>query len=531
MKKTFKLMSVIFIISLLFTGLTGCAAQDKLELLNAIEKTNEIRSFENRSSFAIEDVTLNSNIEEAALVEPFLDMFKGLKMDMTQKVSQNNEQTILKAQVDMALTLMDVTEHASIWMDYDFTLTPPRMRNILKLPPSAVGLLPETEEGVEYIEMDEGQMEEVPGMDLSTYTETLNSAKVLQTELLNLIKQYAIEKDPNFVIVTQLPDRTLNGENHKVYQLKLTDSSLKELLKFIAADMPQDEETKEMLKEFLMTTMLMAEGTEAGWDFNDTFDKFRDGTTSFREDLNAALDVLDGVTMLGDQGIIIDYLINSQGYIVSENGIIQLYMNTQQVDDALEKLSPSGEYPESNEHEFLKAEATLDLRFSSETSRINENITIEYPTLTPANSINFNDVSDLAKTSAKAIQKQVADRKAAVAAESKAVLVNSSTQKYSIKPITIGKNVILPFDQVCKALGLTYKKGKDGNYSISYGKKTIRFTSNSNEITVNNASAVLSLPVMNIENRLFVPQEFVERYLGGNIILNTEDQTAIVIKK
>ena len=264
-------------------------------------------------------------------------------------------------------------------------------------------------------------------------------------------------------------------------------------------------------------------------DLSDTFEKFRDGTSTFSQDLNKTLEALDEITMLGDQGIVIDYLINNQGYIVGQTGVIDLYMSTQQVDDVLEKLSPTGDYPASNQHEYLEATATLSLKVSSETSRINENIIIDFPKLTPGNTIDFNDMGDFAAASAKVIRQQVSSSKSPSA--SKSIPASSKASQDSIKPIVIGKHVILPLEPVCKSLGITYKKDKDNSYSIVHTKKTIRFTSSSNEITVNNAPASLSLPVMDIDNRLFVPQEFVERYLGAGIVLNESDKTVTILKK
>jgi hypothetical protein len=529
MKKICKSAAVLFLISMLLGWLTGCAAQDKMELLDAFEKTADIASYENHSSIEIQDVTLNSTIDEVAMVEPLVSMLNGFKMDMHQKVSQKNEKTIMKAQLDMSVTLQGTTENTSIWMDYDSTKTPPEIKSIIKLPASAIGIIPGTEDGKEYLVMNESLLEEAEDLAPLAYTESLESAKSLQTQILNLIKQYAIDKDPNFVVVTQLPDRTINSERHKVYQLKLTDSSLKSLLKYISTAVPQDDGTKEKLKEFIMTTIFMTQGTEAGMDLEATFEKFRDGKTTFSQDLNKTLEAFDDITMLGNQGIVIDYVINNQGYIVRQNGLIDLYMNTQQVDDALEKLSPTGNYPESNKSEFLEATATFGLRFDSETSRINENIIIEFPTLTPENSINFNDIGDFAAASAKNIKQQASSKK--TPSTPKSIQVISNAIEYNIKPIILGKHVVLPLEQVCKNLEITYKKNKDGSYNITSGQKTIRFTSNSNEITVNKAHVTLSLPVMNIENRLFVPKEFIERYLAANVMLNNKDNTAAVIKK
>lgn len=527
MKKICKSVAVLFVMSMLLSWLTGCAVQNKMELLNAIEKTAEIRSYENNSSFEFQNVTMDSTIEETAGVEPFISMLNGLKMDIRQQVSQNNEKTILKSQLDMAVTLQGTTENTSIWMDYDYTKTPPKMRNIIKMPAFAIGMVPGADPGKEYLDMDGSLLENPGGLTPENYTDSLESVKNFQTQILDLIKQYAIEENPNFVAVTQLPDRTINGENHKVYQLKLTDSSLKALLKYMATKVPHNNDTKEMLKEFILATMMMIEGTEAGKDLNDTFEKFRDGTTTFSQDLNKTLEAFDDITILGNQGIVIDYWINSQGYIVSQDGIIDLYMNTQQVDNALEKLSPTGNYPASNKAEFLKAKATLTLNFSSKTSRINEDIAIEFPILTPENTINFSDIGVLSKTSTKILRKQGDNKKALTT--SKSIKANSKAFKYNVKPLSIGEHIIFPIKEVCKNLGVTYKENKEGSYSITNDKNIIRFTNNSYEITVNKAFAVLSFPVIKIKNRLFVPQEFVERYLHASIILNRKDHTAAVI--
>ncbi len=529
MRKVCKLVSVLFIMFILLSALTGCATQNKMELMNAFEKTNDIRSYESHSSFEIQSITLDSTIMKAEAFEPLVSMLNGLKMDIHQKVSQNNEQTILKAQLDMAATLQGITEQTSIWIDNDFTEESPRMKFIIKIPTSAAGTFVETDEEKEYFVMDSSILEDTGGIAPEIYSETLESAKNFQTQILNLIKQYAIDKDPDFVVVTQLPNRTINGEKHNVYQLRLTDASLKALLKYIAAEMPHNDVTKEMLKEFILTAMIMTEGTEAGMDLNDTFRKFRDGTTTFSQDLNKTLETFDDITLLGDQGIVIDYVVNSQGYIISQNGTIDLYINTQQLDDALEKLSPSGNYPESNKSEFLQAVATFSLKFNSKVSRINENIIIEFPTLTPENSMDFNDIDTLTSASARALKQQAGNKN--ISAMPQITQASTNAIKYNIKPIIIGKHVILPLEDVCKNLRIAYKKNKDDTYSIIYDKRNICFSSNSNKITVNKASAVLNLPVMSIENRLLVPQEFVERYLDVSIILNKKDNTVAIFRK
>lgn len=529
MKKICRPLVVLLVLSMLFSGLTGCAAQDKLELLNAFEKTAEIRSYESHSSFEFQNITINSTMDEAAIAEPFVAMLNGLKMDMHQKVSQNSEQTIAKSQMDMAITMEGTTENSTVWTDSDYTQTPPRVRSIIKVPASTAGMIPGVDANIEYLVMDESLVQDAGGLDLNSYTQSLEAAKNLQTQILNLVKKYAIDQDPNFVVVTQLPDRTIDGERHSVYQLKLTDASLKALLKYISAEIPQDENTKEMLKEFILTVLTMTENTEAGMDLRDTFEKFRDGTTAFGQDLNTTIAAFDDITMLGEKGVVVDYVINSQGYIVSQNGVIDLYMNTQQVDDALERLSPTGNYPASNQSEYLMTAITFGLKFNSELKRINENIAIEFPVLTPENSVNFKDMTTLGAASAKALRQPTNSSKAPTAPKS--IEVSNSTLKYDLKPIVIGKHVILPLEQVCKTLGVQYKKVAKDSYSLTFGKRTVNFTSNSNEITINKAPATLSLPIMKIENRLFVPECFVERYLDASVVQSERGNTAALIRK
>lgn len=169
----------------------------------------------------------------------------------------------------------------------------------------------------------------------------------------------------------------------------------------------------------------------------------------------------------------------------------------------------------------------MTLNFKSEISRINENIAIEFPTITPENSIDFSNIDELACTNTKALKQQTNNRTALY----REIAASTNSTKYSIKTIKVGKHIILPLDKICKNLGITYRKIYNDTYSIKLGKKTIRFTNCSNEIEINNATAVLSLPIMNIENQLYVPSDFIERYLNANVVIKKSDSKAAIIKK
>ena len=155
MKRNKFLSSVVVLILIAVTTLSGCNAKDKLELLDALEKSAEINSYESSSHIRFTNVSFDTNIEDMQELQLIVPLFDNLSFDIQQKAIQNNKKTIIKSQSDIKIVSSGLSDQFSTWVYYDFENQPPVARQIVKLPESITASLPEDLSGKEYFVVDQ----------------------------------------------------------------------------------------------------------------------------------------------------------------------------------------------------------------------------------------------------------------------------------------------------------------------------------------------------------------------------------------
>ncbi len=513
-----KALVLLVIISLTVPGLTACSAQDKLELLNALEKTALISTFESQSQVIFEKVEMHTNLDEFTVMEPTISILNGMSVIADQKSYQNQEKTITQAEVYMKVDSEAFSEETTVWSYADFTGAKPVIRQIVKVPSLFSGFLPEELSGKPYMVMDQSDLVEADQMTQAEYNEVVESVYNMQSKIINELKEYALEHDIGIIAVRQLDDQWLNGKKHTAYQLQLDDASLKVIIKSALLEISDNEQAKELIKEFFITTMGMTAGYEGGFDLEQAYFKLVDGSSGFEEDVDRVAGLMDNVKMLGSQGIVINFLIDEAGYIVGQNGVFDLYMDSQQVENALERLS--GETPDPGE--YLKMTFGLKVIFNSLVSNINGAVAIDYPELTEENSF---DVNDMLGISAMNTMLNVGTAKLPKALSSSEAFI-----KAEVFPVKIGDTVMLPLKPVCELAGADYKALKTGGFSITAGSYKILGIKNSADITVNQKAEQLDWPVIYMENHYFVPEQLAEKYLDIKVSI-TPGNKLLVLKK
>lgn len=106
----------------------------------------------------------------------------------------------------------------------------------------------------------------------------------------------------------------------------------------------------------------------------------------------------------------------------------------------------------------------------------------------------------------------------------------SNTAGESLSTVKLGNKTFLPLEPVSKVLGLKLEAQKNGEFALSTDEGIIRGKAGSTEVIVNDKKQYLPLPVMKIENRLFVPDQFVKQCLNAAIYYN-EKNLELIIKK
>ncbi|HWR62256.1 MAG TPA: copper amine oxidase N-terminal domain-containing protein, partial [Clostridia bacterium] len=511
----------IFFAALIFiliaaSSLTGCDAGDKLELLNALEKSANMNSWESSSQVRFTNVTFDTNIEDMLPLQLFVPLLDNLSFEARQKVKQSTDRSSIKMRSDISIVSSGLSEQTSIWADYDFERQPPAAKQVIKLPASIAASLPEDLSGKEYFVMDQRDLPSGEAINPQDYTEMLESMKNFQSDLVQLLKEHALNKDPGFVVIKQLKDQIVNGEKMSMYQLKLDDKSFKTVLKYALSIFSENEQAKNLIGEFISMMSSIAEGTEAGLDIAMAYSALTDGDARLKDEVDLIAAALEDVTMLGSRGIEMNFLINGDGYIVNQNGVFDLYINSQQVEDAFEELAGDTAYDGKEIYSFSFGMA---MEFNTDTNSINQNISIDFPVITEENSFDFNDFAGIAPSFGQNMLNM----------GSRSVRLDfSSTSAEQVYPVKLGNNTFIPLEPISKKLGLKLEIKKNGEFALTTDKGIIKGKAGSTGISIDDRRQYLPLPVMKIENQLFVPDQFVRQCLNKGIYFDEKTKTLII---
>lgn len=518
MKNCIKTISLLMIMTITIFFITGCDAGDKLELLNALEKTAEISSWESRSQVRFANVAFDTNIEAMLALQLFIPLIDNLSLEAQQKSKHSIDKKRVRMQSDISIVSSGFSDRTTMWTDYDLGKQPPLAKQIIKLPVSVTASLPEDLTDKEYFVMDHEDLPAAEDISPQDYTEMLNDMKGFQSDLIQLLKDHALNKDPGFIVVRQMKDQVVNGEKMSLYQLKLDDKSFKTVMGYALSVFSENEQTKNLLKDFIMMLGSIAEGTEAGQDISMAYAALSDGDAPLMNEIDLIMSAVDDVTILGDRGIEMNFLINKDGYIVNQNGVFDFHMDSQQVEDAFEELAGDTGYDGKETYKFSFGMA---VEFNTDTSSINQNIDISLPVLTNENSFDFNSFAGIAPSLSRNLFNM----------GSRSVRLDfSSTSKEQVFPVKLGSNTFIPLAPVSKKLGFKLETKKNGDFSITTDNAVVKGKAGSANVMIGDTQKQLLLPVMRIENQLFVPDQFIQQCLNKRIYFD-EKTKALIIQK
>lgn len=519
MKKYKFLALVLSLILITTTGLTGCNATDKLELLNALEKSAKMTSWESDSQVSFTNVTFDTNIEDLLVFQLFIPLLDNMSFQVHQKVNQNSQGTKSVMQTDTKAVTSDITEQTTLWASYDLEQQPPVIRQIMKLPDTLTASLPEDLAGKEYFVMDQKDLPAEEQLNPQEYAQMVKSLNDFQSNLIELLKEHALHIDPNFVVINQLEDKVVDGERLSVYQLKLDNKSLKTVLKYALSVLSENEQAKDVIKELIVASSTISEGTEASQDLDMALDTLTNGDKSLKEELDRIMTALEDVTMLGSRGIEINFLINEDGYIVNQNGVFDFYMDSQEVEDAFEKLAKDTEYEGAEIYKFTFG---LAVEFNTDIKNINQEVKIDFPVVTEENSFDFNDFVGIAPSFGRKLVKQGSN---AVRHD----FSNASIEK--VFPVKLGDKTFVPLYPASQMLGLKLEMQKNGEFVLNTDKGKIKGKAGSTEVMIDDKKQYLPLPVMKIENQIFVPDQFFKQCLGTGMYYNEKTMELMIQKR
>lgn len=107
----------------------------------------------------------------------------------------------------------------------------------------------------------------------------------------------------------------------------------------------------------------------------------------------------------------------------------------------------------------------------------------------------------------------------------------SNAAAEGVLPVKLGNKTFVPLEPVSKMLGLKLEAQKNGEFVLNSDSNKIKGKAGSTEVMVNGKKQYLPLPVMKIENQIFVPDQFVKQCLNNRMYYNEKNGELMIQKK
>jgi hypothetical protein len=393
--KRYTKLSLLLIVLMLASLFTGCNKQEK-DLLDAFVKSQEVLSLESTSEMEFNLVASGLDEETQVIFDGFVNQINDMKLTLSQKSVTNKDQTITKGKIDANIQLPDMTVDSSIWVDMDMSGDKAVLKEVFKLPSMVMGLIPGAAEK-EYIILDFDSINEaLTGMEEDmpepiSMDETMAIAMKYQDKFMDAFVEYIKNYDSDLSVVTKLDDKTVDGEKINYYQVKFDNDSFKDFLKYTTLSMLEDENIIPLFEAY-MNELMAASDEEMPADLS-----MMENITIMIQKTKEFFDKIEELTILGEDGIVITYGINEDGYFVSEKGELDFLIDTEEfmalvAESVAEVEALEGEaLMEANEALMDMPTPVFQLKISYDTkmNSINEDLEIVMPTTTEENSIDY----------------------------------------------------------------------------------------------------------------------------------------------
>lgn len=528
MRAILKALSVVLVISMITAFFTGCTAEEK-SLFDALVKSSEITSMENSTNLKIHFNVKGLSEEESVIISQIADILNNMEIKVEGKTIQNKEKTALKQDMDLSLSLLGVTMNMGIWQDIDFSGEKPVMTQVMEIPAFFRMYLPEEFYDKQYLVMGQEDLAESESNTQLNYKKIIELSTTLQNRMLDFVKDNIDEFDPGFVAVTRKENKIVDGETLAVYELKLNDGAFKDLLKYFINNTLKSKSTLELFKEVAASFTGLADVAGDGSEEATTEDKelleedLSKNIQEFIDKANIALSAFEDVKFIGEKGITITYAVNSEGYIVEENGYIDLVIDTGAIEDASNRMKAKEAGKKIYVNKPSKSYGTYEigLEFSSAISDINKVEDFELPQVDSSNSISFNDLMGFPNYNLDDYE----DYEYVEEDFPFSVLVDYEYLDFTADPYFEGDTLMVEARTVFEALGADVQwNGKDKTVVITKDDISVVLKQNSRTALLNGSEVTLDAPVTVVEGKTMVPAEFVAEAMKVKMELYLEEE-------
>lgn len=366
-KKLSFMLAIMFTCTILLTK--GTMAAD----INPFTKMSTVKSVENKTSIKFNLSATNMSPAENAQMLQLLPLLSNLSLDLGTKSTTNTDNTKTDAYVNMTLNMMGTAYNMECWVTSDISKGKPNLTEIIKLPKNFPIPLSMDKD---YIVIDTNTLSsgvDMPAINMADYTKETEKYVALLNSLINDI-------NTNFKFTTDKGDITVptpaGNVNAHAYQIKLNDADFKALIQYMMNNFSKNTELVNFIKDY-MNKMNLPIGAD--------FDK---QLASATDELNKLFNEIKDLKIIGDKGIVLNYAVTTDGYIVSEDGTIDLVLDLGKIQAIADKLEGTS----SSSSDKLTGIYNLGIDFKSVNFNINKDLKIDFPILTKANSIGIEEL-------------------------------------------------------------------------------------------------------------------------------------------
>lgn len=390
-----KVTALIVVVCMMIVLLSGCtSAPEGKALYDAMVKSQSIKSSQNDMQFTFRLDAAGLNEQEEMGFAQAKAMLNGAKFLMNTKQMSNADNTVTKAWSDINMELGGILMNMGVWVGMDLNSNPPKLMEIIKLPAMLTAMDPAMA-GKEYMVMDFDELVNITKTETDTqsidYVDTIRLTKELQAKAETFLSKYLAQYEPGFKYISDAGTRDIETPEGAVkahiYQIKLDDKAAKKLIRYTINNFADNKDAMEFTVEYIK--FLQKYAVPASGEINPIaeLDKlmadFEKEKPVMLAAFNKTMDEIDNIQLFGEKGISLEYAIDENGYIISQSGSIDLA-----VDPAKFNNLGSVKNGESEGGSVYY----IGFDFNILTYNINKDLTIEFPTVSPENSIDFNDM-------------------------------------------------------------------------------------------------------------------------------------------
>jgi len=394
MKNIKKLTALVIAVIMLVGLLSGCTATaEGKALVEAMLKTQTIKSSQNDMEITLKLDAAGLSQADAASFAQASAMLKDAKLSMSMKQAANEELTAAKAEIGMDMTVGGMSMKMGVWADMDYSGSEPKFKEVIKFPAAVFAAAPAMA-GKEYMVMDLGAMmktaeTDAPGSGVD-YSNIMKAGKELQEKADAFLGSYLAQYDPGFKFISDAGMKEITTPEGKVnahiYKVSLDDKSAKKLVRYTVNNLADNKDAMAFINEYLEFVQSMsavtATPTVQPEELDGIMADFEAAKPEMLAKFNGYMDRLENVQLLGDKGIVIEYAIDGEGFVINQSTSLNLAIDMAELAAVLDTDS--------------EATGTINaaIDFNTLTYNINKDINIEMPVLTPENSMDFNEYMD-----------------------------------------------------------------------------------------------------------------------------------------